>query len=68
MTGYRRDSNKLYREHNGIFLGVFQGLANWSGLPVWALRIIGIIVFFSIGFWKIGVLYLLAAILMPSRY
>jgi phage shock protein PspC (stress-responsive transcriptional regulator) len=68
MTYYRHDSNKLYRERNGIILGVFQGLANWSGLPVWALRIIAIILLFSVGFWKIGALYCLAAVLMPSRY
>ncbi|AEV29833.1 putative stress-responsive transcriptional regulator [Sphaerochaeta pleomorpha str. Grapes] len=68
MTYYRHDSNKLYREHDGMFLGVFQGLANWSGLPAWALRIIGLILLFSVGFFKVAALYLLAAVLMPPRY
>lgn len=68
MTYYRDDSNKLYRERNGLVFGVFQGLANWTGIPVWALRIAGIILLFGVGFWKIGALYVLAAILMPPRY
>lgn len=68
MTYYRNDSNRLCRERNGIFLGVFQGLANWSGLPALALRVIGLVLLFSVGFFKVAALYLLAAVLMPPRY
>ena len=67
MDEYRQGHHKLYREDNGLLLGVFQGLANWSGLPVWAWRIAGIALMVTVGFFKIGFLYLLAAILMPSR-
>ena len=67
MYYQRQDPHKLYRERNGIFLGVCQGLATWSGLPVVAFRILAIILLFSVGFFKIGALYLLAALLLPPR-
>lgn len=67
MTYYRHDPHRLCRERSGVLLGVFQGLANWSGLPAWALRIIGIALLFSVGFLKVTALYFLAAVLMPPR-
>lgn len=63
----RQDSKTIYRERNGVLLGVFQGLATWSGLPVLLLRIVGIVLLFKIGFVPIGIAYLVAALLLPSR-
>lgn len=48
----------LYRERRGMILGVFQGLATWSGLPVLLLRIVGIILLFSVGFIPMVIAYL----------
>jgi phage shock protein PspC (stress-responsive transcriptional regulator) len=68
MTRYRNDTDKLYRERNGLVFGVFKGLSTWSGLPVWAFRIAGIVLLLGVGFWKVTALYVLAALLMPPRY
>ena len=63
----RRETHKLYREHNGYLLGVIEGLATWTGLPVLALRIIAVILLFKIGFVPMGIAYLGSALLMPAR-
>lgn len=63
----RQDPRKLYRERNGIFLGVCQGLATWTGLPVLTFRILATILIFTVGFFQIGAIYLLAALLLPPR-
>ncbi|MDN5333852.1 MAG: phage shock protein [Sphaerochaeta sp.] len=57
----------LYRERRGIILGVFQGLATWSGLPVLLLRIVAVILLFSVGFTPMIIAYLGAALILPSR-
>lgn len=62
MTG-----KKLYREHDGYLLGVIQGLATWSGLPVAVLRIVAIILLFKVGFAPMGIAYLGSALLLPPR-
>ncbi len=61
------ESRKLYREHTGYVLGVIEGVANWSGLPAFALRIVAVVLLFKVGFVPIGLAYLGSAILMPGR-
>lgn len=63
----RQEDRTLRRDPNGMLLGVFQGLAAWSGLPVLLLRIIGVILLFRVGFLPMTVAYLAAAIMLPSR-
>ncbi len=63
----REDDRTLYRERRGLVFGVFQGLATWSGLPVGLLRIVGIILLFSVGFVPVTTAYLLAALHLPLR-
>ena len=63
----RRETHRLYREQTGYVLGVIEGLANWSGLPAIALRIVAVILLFKVGFVPIGLAYLGAAVLMPGR-
>lgn len=65
--GSGRLGNGLYRSRNGILLGVFKGLADYFDLSVKWLRIIGIVIFIFSGFWPIGVLYLLAALIMKPE-
>ena len=67
MVYPRQETNKLYREHTGYVLGVMEGLANWSGLPAFVLRIVAVVLLFKVGFVPIGLAYLGAAILMPGR-
>lgn len=68
MSYYSREDNRtLYRERRGMILGVFQGLSTWSGLPVLLLRIIGIILLFTVGFAPIIIAYLVTALMLPSR-
>jgi phage shock protein PspC (stress-responsive transcriptional regulator) len=50
-----------------MILGVFQGIADWTGINVWVWRVIGIILLCSMHFWAGVAIYLLAAVLMP-RY
>jgi phage shock protein PspC (stress-responsive transcriptional regulator) len=50
-----------------MILGVFQGLATWSGLPVLLLRIVAVILLFSVGFTPMIIAYLGAALILPSR-
>ncbi|MBZ4674253.1 MAG: hypothetical protein JG773_1224 [Spirochaeta sp.] len=57
----------LYRERRGMILGVFQGLATWSGLPVLLLRIVAVILLFSVGFTPMIIAYLGVALILPSR-
>jgi len=63
----RRETHKLYRERNGYLLGVIEGLANWTGLPVLALRIIAVILLFKVGFVPMGIAYLGSALMLPAR-
>lgn len=67
MSYPHQESRKLYREDNGYLLGVIEGLANWTGLPVMALRIIAIVLLFTVGFTTMTVAYLGSALLMPAR-
>ncbi len=68
MDYYTTEDHKhLYRERRGMILGVFQGLANWSGLPVGLLRVIGIILIFAVGFTPMVIAYLGSALLLPLR-
>ena len=57
----------LYRSRKGIFLGVFRGLADYFDWSTAWLRMIGIIIFIVSGFWPIGVLYIIAALIMKPE-
>lgn len=61
-----RSDRGLYRSRNGIILGVFKGLAQYFDFSVGWLRTIGVIVFIFSGFWPVGFLYLLAALIMKQ--
>lgn len=61
-----RSDKGLYRSRNGVILGVFKGLAEYFGFSVGWLRTIGVIIFLFSGFWPVGVLYLLAALIMKQ--
>jgi len=58
---------KLYRSREGILLGVCQGLADRTGYPVRYFRIAAVILAVLTRGWAV-IAYILAAILLPSRY
>ncbi len=68
MNYYTREGDRtLYRERRGMLFGVLEGIANWSGLPVGLLRIVFVILLFSVGFIPMTIAYLIAALLLPTR-
>ena len=57
----------LYRSRHGWIFGICQGLADYTGISVTAIRIIFIVFFILSGFFPIVLIYLLAAILMSPE-
>ena len=58
-------ARKLYRSRRGKIFGVCQGLADWRNLPVEYIRIFMIMAFIFTGFFPVGILYFLAALILP---
>ena len=54
----------LYRSRDGVFFGVCRGLAEYFDLSVFWMRVLVLVGFILSGFFPIGALYLLAALLM----
>lgn len=54
----------LYRSRSGMLLGVCKGLAQYFDFSLTAVRLITVIAFIFTGFWPVGMLYLLAALVM----
>lgn len=58
-------ARKLYRSRRGKIFGICQGIADWRDLPVEYIRIFMILVFIFSGFFPVGILYFLAALIIP---
>lgn len=58
-------ARKLYRSRRGKIFGICQGIADWRDLPVDYIRIFMILVFIFSGFFPVGILYFLAALIIP---
>lgn len=54
----------LYRSRRGVLLGVCRGLAEYFDFSVIWVRILTVIAFIITGFWPVGVLYLIMALIM----
>jgi len=54
----------LYRSRQGALLGVCRGLAEYFDFSVTWVRILTVVVFIFTGFWPVGVLYLILALIM----
>ena len=68
MSRYNRMSDRgLYRSRNGAIFGVCRGIADYFDFSVFWVRTIVVILFIFTGFWPIGGLYLLAALLMKRE-
>jgi phage shock protein C len=65
MMAYTK--KRLYRSRRGKIFGVCQGLADWRDLPVEYVRLFVILLFLFTGFFPVGVLYFLAALILPRE-
>ena len=54
----------LYRSRHGMILGVCKGIARYFDCNVFWVRCIAVVFFIFSGFWPLGGIYLLAALLM----
>ena len=57
----------MYRSRSGVILGVCRGIAEYFDFSVFWVRIITLILLLMTGFWPVGVLYLIAALLMKPE-
>lgn len=63
---YQRPAG-LYRARRGLVFGVCAGLANHFGFSVFWTRVIALAALVCTGFWPVGGLYLVAALLMKRE-
>ena len=60
-------SRPLYRSRDGMILGVCRGLADYTDLSAFWIRVAVIITFVTTGFFPVVVLYIVAAMLMKPE-
>jgi phage shock protein C len=59
-----KDGRRLYRSRQGWIFGVCRGLADYLNISVFWTRVVVLVGFIFTGFWPVGVLYLLGALIM----
>ncbi len=64
----KRFTQGLYRARDGALLGVLKGIADYFNLPVIWLRIGVIVGFLVTGFFPVGAIYLLLALIMKKEH
>lgn len=64
---YESTHRGLYRSRHGIFFGVCRGLADHLNFSVFWTRVLVLIAFVFTGFWPVGAIYLLAALLLKRE-
>lgn len=57
----------IYRSRNGMILGVCRGLAQHFDLSVGWVRFFTVVGFIFTGFWPVGILYIMAALIMKPE-
>jgi len=57
----------LYRSRNGILLGVCRGTAEYFNFSVFWVRAIALVLLIFTGFWPVGALYILAALVIKPE-
>jgi len=61
---YETERRGLYRSRNDLICGVCAGLAEYFDLSVFWTRVVAVGLLICTGFWPIGALYILAALVM----
>ncbi len=67
MRRYEKLRGGIYRSRNGIIFGVCKGLADHFDVSVFWTRIVAVALLVFTGFWPIGILYIVAALLMKPE-
>jgi phage shock protein C len=67
MRKYARPRGGIYRSRSGIIFGVCKGLADHFDVSVFWTRLVAVALLIFTGFWPIGVLYIVAALLMKPE-
>jgi phage shock protein C len=57
----------LYRARRGLVFGVCAGVANYFGFSVFWTRVLTLAAMVCTGFWPLGAVYILAALLMKRE-
>lgn len=57
----------LYRSRHGVILGVCRGVAEYFDFSVFWTRAITLFLFLVTGFWPIGVIYFVAALILKPE-
>ncbi len=61
------EHNSLYRSRNGVIMGVCRGLAEYFDFSVFWVRTVFLVLLVFTGFWPVGALYLVAALIMKPE-
>lgn len=57
----------LYRSRRKMILGVCRGLADYFSIPAFGVRAAALVFLIGTGFWPIGTLYLMAALILKPE-
>ena len=57
---------RLTKSNNKVFLGVCGGLADYFGIDPTIVRLIALVLLVITGFFPVGVIYIVAALIMPD--
>ena len=66
-TSNNTEYHGLYRSRNGVIMGVCRGLAEYFNFSVFWVRVIFLVLLIFTGFWPVGALYLVAALIMKPE-
>ena len=58
---------RLHRSRHEMILGVCRGLADYFRIPAFGVRAAALVLLIGTGFWPIGALYLLAALILKPE-
>lgn len=58
---------KLFRSRNGVILGVFEGISDYTGYSAFWMRAVAVVLLILTGLWPVGGIYILAALLMTPE-
>lgn len=57
---------RLTKSNNKVFLGVCGGLADYFGIDPTIVRLIALVLLVLTGFFPVGLIYIVAALIMPD--
>lgn len=64
---YTSEKRGLYRSRRGLLFGVCRGIAERLDISVFWTRVATVVVFVFTGFWPVGAVYLLLALLLKKE-